>query len=514
MDKKEKEPLFDPGDWYSGLFNDEPDHEKSGPGTLKGASNPVKVKKGTSESAGCAGPHGQHSDRNTDPDDSLERENKAQGKNRHIPVYIFFSCAILIFVLCIYYMVHIDDLSALPALHSSVPDSEYVASYLSYSAKQNMHKETLNLLRKNRTLLVSVQHELKTLEEGKNSFLAGMEKKEKIFSQSRSIFNLTGREKNLRSIADLIKSDVEFRGEKRRRIQIYLTLYNRRKKSLLAQKAEYEHNLDALTEYQRAVEPLKPRTAPGWNGTFFIDTVRSGYLENFLYSVEHGDYETAVSAWKAIESLSSTDNERAMSLVGRLVFLLQEYDRRLELLKRRSPFEEINLAFLNEDYNFAETRIRVLEKEEYLKPILSGLNGSLFANSNARDAAAAEIRQSEKLEQLVRQAESYEKKSEYKKALDIYENLLIFRIHSYDREMILGKLHSIWLTLEEEKRRREENTKAIKYIDSARILVREGKDADALEYYRMLLRECPNSDYTQEAVEGIIRITSLNKIPG
>jgi len=203
-----------------------------------------------------------------------------------------------------------------------------------------------------------------------------------------------------------------------------------------------------------------------------------------------------------------------LSLVSRLVLLLQEYDHRLELLRRRSPFEEINLAFLSEDYDSAEKKIRALENEGYLKPILSELDKSLFINGNVRKVVAAEIGQNESLKQLVRKAESYEKKKEYKKALDIYENLLVFRLHSYDREMILDKLHSIWLAFEEENQRREENTQAIKYINSAHILGREGKDTDALEYYKMLLRECPNSDYTQDAVEGIIRITSTQNISG
>jgi len=514
MDKKEKEMLVDPGDWYSGLFDGDSGHEKIKPGTLEDTSHLLKVKKTTPESARPVGAYEPQSDRDTILEVMPEEEKNAQRKSRHIPVCIFFSCAVLIFLLCIYYLSKIDDLNVLPGLHFSSPSLEYVSSYLSYSAKQNMYKETLNLLRKKRSMLLSVQRDLKNLEEDKNSFLAGMEKKEKIFLKSRSIFDLTGKEKNMRSIADLIRSDVEFKGEKRRRIQIYLELYNRRKESLLAQKEEYEQNIKALTEYQRAIESMNHRLSPRWNSAFLLNTVRSGYLESFLYSVEHGDYESAVSTWKAIQALGSKGNEPALSLVNRLVLLLQEYDHRLELLRRRSPFEEINLAFLSEDYDSAEKKIRALENEGYLKPILSELDKSLFINDNVLKVVAAWIGQNESLKQLVRKAESYVKKKEYEKALDIYENLLIFRLHSYDREMILNKLHSIWLAFEEENQRREENTQAIKYINSARILGREGKDTDALEYYKMLLRECPNSDYTQDAVEGIIRITSTQNLSG
>ncbi len=508
MEKKEKELLVDPGDWYSELFNGEPNEAAPSAHT----SNSTKSTEQLPESVPSAETEESHPDEAAAT--SLEKENHTPGKSTHIPVYAFFCCSVIIFVLCLYYLFHADDFSTLPALHFSPPRSEYISSYLSYSANQNMSSSALDLLRKNGARLASLQYELETLEKNKNSFIKGIEGKDKIYLQSRSIFGLTGKEKNLRSIADLVRSDVEFRGEKKRRIQIYLQQYNKKRQSLLAQKAEYEKAIDDLTAYQRMVDRIQPGKAPGLNSVFLLDTIRSGYLNKFLYSVEHEDYDGALSALKFLEPLSTRGNETTMKLIHRLILLLKEYDSRMELLTRHSPFEEINLAYLNEDYNAVEKKIGNLQKEGFLKPILSGVDGSLFVNSTSRDAIDSEIRQSEQLVDLVQKAQMYEKKNEYKKALDIYENLLVFRTHSYDREMILGKLYSIWLVLEQEKQRREENTRAIKYIDSARILGREGKDEEALDYYRMLLQECPNSDYTREAVEGIIKIASMQNIHG
>ncbi len=508
MEKKEKELLVDPGDWYSELFNGDP----NGAAPTSHTSNSKKLAGQIPEPVLSEETEESHPD--TAENASLEKEKHTPGKSMHIHVYAFFCCSVIIFVLCLYYLFHADDFSTLPALHFSPPRTEYVSSYLSYSTKQNMSSSALDLLRKNGARLASLQHELETLEENKNDFIKGIEGKDKIYFQSRSIFGLTGKEKNLRSIADLVRSDVEFRGEKKRRIQIYLQQYNKKRQSLLAQKTEYEKSIGNLTAYQKTVDRIRPVKDQSFDSAFLVDTLRSGYLSKFMYSVEHEDYDGALSALRFLKPLSPRGEDMTMKLIHRLVLLLKEYDRRMELLTRHSPFEEINLAYLNEDYNAVEKKIGNLQKEGFLKPILSGIDGSLFENSTNRDAIDSEIRQSGQLVDLVQRARMYEKKYEYKKALDIYENLLVFRTNSYDREMIIGKLHSIWLALEQEKQRREENTRAIKYINSARILGREGKDADALEYYRMLLQECPNSDYIQEAVEGIIKITSMQKIPG
>ena len=87
--------------------------------------------------------------------------------------------------------------------------------------------------------------------------------------------------------------------------------------------------------------------------------------------------------------------------------------------------------------------------------------------------------------------------------------LLIFPLPSYDREYILNRVHSLWLEVELRRVKREENTKAIKYLESARILNREGNEKGAIEYYRMLLTECPHSDFVSDAVDEIMNLASM-----
>ncbi len=533
MDKKEKELLVDPGDWYSELFKDESDSRKiqdqidmhgmkekgrtatgqagspGMPGVEKPAATSPKMPRATRADT-LEGKQESPAENNAISD--IPNQGHGRRKRKGIPVYVFFSSSVLLFILCVYYLFQADNLR-LPDVDFYEPQSGYVASYLTYSTKQNMSKNVLHLLRENRIRLETVQNELKRLEEDKAEFIRGMEQKEKIYLRSRSIFSLTGTEKNLRSIADLVRMDVEFRGEKRRRTRIYLDLYNSRKESLLAQKREYEKAIDELTEYQKAIDSTDSQQLPDIRNTFLIESTGSLYLEKFLNSLENDDYKGALSTLRLLGPLSGEDRT-TMRLVNRLVTLLREYHRRLDLLTGRSPFAEISMAYLNEDYDRVEKKITDLRDEAFLKPILSGIDGSLFVNRGIKNAYEAEIGQKARLADLVRRAESFERQKEYKKALDIYENLLVFKTGSYDREMILKKIRSDWLALEQERLRRSENTQAIKYIDSARILSREGKDADALRYYRLLLKKCPNSDYTEEAVEGIIRITSLPETPG
>jgi hypothetical protein len=505
MDKTEKELLVDPGDWYSELFAGDSDSNKS----AKHSAEDSK-KEEVMESSGLSAEQVHH---NEEDEESREMLPADRGSGRNIPVALFFSFSLLIFMSCLFVLCYFNGIETIQRIRLSKPHREYISSYLSYEAKQTMAQSVLHLLRENRAGLESVLRELKGLDDEKAAFLEDMEQRERMYMQNRSVFGLTGTEKTLQSIAGLVRSDVEFRGEKRRRVLLYLDLYDRKKRSLLAQKAEYEKTIAGLTSYQDELYRIDTKSVSDVQESFFLDTIRAADIEKFLYFIENGDYKRAGDAIRALEPLSSGEANVIVKLMSRLSALLQEYNRRIVLLTKRSPFEEISLAYLNEQYDEVEKNIDTFEKEGFLKPLLSGIDGSLYSNKTAQDRYKAEIEQNKKLAGLVRKAASFEKQKEYPKAIDIYQNLLVFRLSSYDREMVLNKLRTAWLAHEQEKIRRDENTQAIKYMDSARILSREGKDDDALRYYRLLLQKCPNSDFTGEAVEGIIRTTSLQKIP-
>ena len=115
----------------------------------------------------------------------------------------------------------------------------------------------------------------------------------------------------------------------------------------------------------------------------------------------------------------------------------------------------------------------------------------------------------EKVNELAGKAAQLEKNGEYGKAVDTFESLLILPLPSYDREHILNRVHSLWLEVELRRLKREENTKAIKYLESARILNREGNEKEAVDYYRMLLIECPHSDFVGDAVNEIMKLRAM-----
>jgi hypothetical protein len=95
----------------------------------------------------------------------------------------------------------------------------------------------------------------------------------------------------------------------------------------------------------------------------------------------------------------------------------------------------------------------------------------------------------------------------------MYEDLLMYSIPSYDQEYILSRIRVLWLDIEKRRMTREENTRAIKYLESARLLNNEGKEKEALAYYEKLIIECPNSDYKKQALREIMMLVKIGNPP-
>jgi tetratricopeptide (TPR) repeat protein len=178
----------------------------------------------------------------------------------------------------------------------------------------------------------------------------------------------------------------------------------------------------------------------------------------------------------------------------------------MKLLHDNAPFDDIKLSYLNENYTETKNRVHDLEEHVFLRPLLSGLDGALFTNGEIRREIEDDVATRKKVRELSEMAERLEAKGEYAKAAATYEDLLIFQLPSYDREVLLERMQRLWLAVELQKVKREQNTKAIKYLESARILNREGNEEEALNYYQMLLLECPHSDFVNDAVKEIMRI--------
>ncbi len=386
--------------------------------------------------------------------------------------------------------------------------------YLSYSSKMNALENVSRWLRWKRDELLTVERELIELESLKSSYHENMDQKEDLYWANVSAFGLSEAEKGLRSIIDLVKNNVEFRGESKRREGQYLALYEKRKTALIIQKQEHERDINLLTQYMKNLASQNEKTFPFHDDALFIDEIKSRYLERFFVALNRGDYERAIQSLEIVAGFPFSKSEKVMKkIITDTLNVLKEYSERIDYLQKKSPFDDIKLSYLSENYSETRGRIKSLESEDYLKPILSGLEGALYSNLDTNRRIEKIIEGSDKAKKDAKKAESLQKQGEYKKAVEIYEDLLMYSIPSYDREYILNRIRVIWLDIEMRRIKREENTKAIKFLESARLLIKEGNEKEALTYYEKLIIECPNSDYTEKALREIMMLVKVGNPP-
>jgi tetratricopeptide (TPR) repeat protein len=235
--------------------------------------------------------------------------------------------------------------------------------------------------------------------------------------------------------------------------------------------------------------------------------MKKNRINRFIFALEGGDYAEALEILAGMKALLHSEDEVISHLlIVRTLEVLKEYTERMKLLQDDAPFDDIKLSYLNENYSEARNRVNDLEEHGFLKPLLSGLDGALYRNSEMRRDIEDDVAMRRKVRELSERAEQLEGRGEYAKAAATYEDLLIFQLPSYDREVLLKRIQRLWLAVELQKLKREQNTRAIKYLESARILNREGNEEEALDYYQMLLMECPHSDFVEDAVKEIMRI--------
>jgi tetratricopeptide (TPR) repeat protein len=273
---------------------------------------------------------------------------------------------------------------------------------------------------------------------------------------------------------------------------------------------EYEQQMADLTSFNQEIEAGSDQAQPFYTEALYIEEAKSNRIRRFLFLLERGDHDGALRTLESVAALTFHEEERASQmLLHQLLVMLQEYGERVKLIEDNAPFNDIKLSYLNENYGEALRNVRELQKEEFIKPLLTGIEGALYDNMEMKRQLEEDIALRKQIRELVKKAALLEKEGEYEKAIDTYESLLVFPLSSYDREYMLKRVHSLWLEVELRRVKREENTKAIKYLESARILNREGNEKEAIEYYRMLLTECPHSDFVSDAIDEIINLVHL-----
>jgi tetratricopeptide (TPR) repeat protein len=235
----------------------------------------------------------------------------------------------------------------------------------------------------------------------------------------------------------------------------------------------------------------------------FVHRAKGKTLQRFLLYVKRGEYESALKLYKRmkIEPLGSGQLDTVKTLLERL----NEYKTRLSLYEHSSLLDDIKLSYLEEDYQKTFSHIQA---SDYLRPMLYDLQGVLYRNIETREQINQEIELKKKMKSLKRKAEDFEKRGEYENALKIYEDLLILNLPAYDREYLISKIHSLISESVRRQIKREDNTKATKYLESARDLYQQGREKEAEEVYREIATECPNSDYVEEAISAMLEIAT------
>jgi hypothetical protein len=399
-------------------------------------------------------------------------------------------------------------------LHSLMPAGRQqqlqpVTPYLTFRSRTSLRKDIYRFLQLNRDQLSEVHAELDRLEEQRSVFLERMEEMGRTFSSQQSLLGVGEDRKDLSSIAGMISADAEFHGEMYRRKQEYEKLYQVRRAELEQLAEEYHEEIARLIQLDEDLQ--KPaHSFPDNHPAPHLDQENRKLFDGYVRALQNKDAEGALSTAETLADLPlSGDGQELAQLLADYAAVAGQYEARLRKLRTESPLRVIAMSYLGEEYEKAD-RVRARwEEDELIGPLLSGLDRGLGRAIDTSESIDERVRANRQIRRLVERAEKLEQSGNFESSISLYEQILLQPLQAHDREYLTRKLISLWVPAELKKVKREQNTRAVKYLESARTLESEGKDRQALEFYRMLVEECPFSDYVDTAVERIVRIAAF-----
>ncbi len=428
-------------------------------------------------------------------------------------ILFFFSLAILFFTLN--YFFHFFDFSLnIPLFKSrlSIEGKEtYALAYLSGETEKSVEKEIIYLLEKRKNELKWIDEELKKLELDKKEFLRSMGHKQKQFHENLSLIDNRESLQNLKTIDNFYIRETKFNNEVERRIGAYLEIYQKRHIDLEKRKEHAFNELMHLTRFMKELNEEKGVEKLHLDKAFVAAGIKMKMYNRILFFIEKGEYQKALKDLDTFLGFDFDERETVQkNIVREMLFVLQEYQKRLNYLRGEEIFDEIKMSYLNEDYSKALAQIDAIDKDAFTSPLLSELRSVLYTNMDLTKEINEEIELKNNLKVLGKKALEFERKGDYEKALKIYEDLLILNLPAYDREYLIQKIHAIMLPTVKSDMKRKENTEAIKLLGDARSFYREGREKKAAEVYAKLIKECPNSDYIGESIEELLKILGIN----
>jgi tetratricopeptide (TPR) repeat protein len=400
-----------------------------------------------------------------------------------------------------------------------------VSSYLSKPGKAAILDEAFFILGKKRAELLDVEKEMKDLERDKNAFVGMMDEKRETIGQNTSVLD-TGED-------NVSQRNLELEGRGRaavtreigRRKELFLEQYQSKRGFLRGRQDKLGLEIRDLTRYIKEMgedEPIEPSPELA---VFFRKEAERALLKQFHFQVGRGEYGRAIDTLERLPGIGRTGTRDAVSkqtsgqpdieheqaaLLLQTLRVVREYKEKTEFFKKGTFLSDLKMAYLGEDYGKALALTERLEKSGFLLPVLAELRGALRRNLALSLELEGSRNQGDYIKNLGRKALALEKNGEYEKALNIYQDLLLFDLPSADREYLVKRMGSIQATVAKIDVKRRENTTASRYLSSARKSEREGREKEALGFYTKLIVECPNSDYVRETLESVIRIASVS----
>lgn len=454
----------------------------------------------------------------------MSESSKDSKADKHRPDYkgflsfVLFFLSLLILVFTIYSIIRLD-LYSLEKMWSSLTNpmvltnhggerqKAYITSYLSYMTQAKAQRDALFLLKEERDKLRTLENELAKLNKDKDSFLKVMEEKKGVYENNVSSFGLEKNMNELKSIGYLTRYNLQFDNDLNRRKSLYFKSYENKKAELLSDRESYKRKVAEIRQFIGEIGKRNENTLSFPMNALFINETKGLYVERVLFFIEQEEYKKAKEVLISLLSFEFDEEEMIQkALLVRMLSKLDDIIRRLDLLTKESPFDDIKMVYLSEDYKKALYQVENVNANPFLRPILSGLREALYQNIESSQEITEDLGLNGGINELMNMASELEGIGEYEKALRVYKNLLIFNLPPYDREHLVKKIDSGMVPYIKGGLKREDNTNAIKYLENARKLLWEGKPEEALKCYKLLITECPNSDYVEEALEEIINI--------
>ena len=453
----------------------------------------------------------------TDLSEETSDLTKRVWTSRKVPAFVFFLFSLAVVFFTANYLFHFIELPILKISEWKIPfkipipeafrqvETPYcpVVSYLSRGVRDPVEKDILLLMQQRGKELSHIEGEIKRLEDDKNTFLESMEKRRDIFRENVSLMDEGEGREHLEFSVHLQRFELRFHNEAERRVNKYLELYEQKKQRLFSQKEGVSRELVELGRYMRDLEEGQGLEAFPYEESLFFTMAENKLKARFLFYIERREYEKALKVYESIKFKAPESPK--VDVVKQLLMSLSNYKEKLALYERSTLLDDIKMSYLEENY---QKTVSHVDAAEYLGPLLGDLRNVLYRNIEAKEQINEEIELKRKIKNLKRKAAELEKKGEHGKALKLYEDLLILNLPSYDREFLISKIHSVMERAVRSEIKREDNTKAIKYLESARDLYRGGRENEAYKVYQQIIMECANSDYVSEALSAMQEIAS------